>query len=310
MKKQILSLLLILIGLTGCSGPSIQTDEPTPTPDTQVALKVLVPQGATALAVMKLDESVADIDYVAGSDVLAASLVSPESEYDIIIAPTNLGAKLASNQKSDYKMAAVLTWGNLFIAGDANKSMDENATIALFGDGAVPGLIYEMCKPESTMNEIYYGAVNEALAQLLAKEADFALLAEPALSAALAKDESLSVVSDLQDNYQEINGFEGYPQAAIFVKEDAIDDPSFMALFEQIQANIQVYDQDTSLAVADVEAVGADVVGVPSSAIIKKAYPGLNIRFVWASDVKDQLETFLSTFGISDPDTYVIELNE
>ncbi|MFI3284796.1 MAG: hypothetical protein R3Y57_06900, partial [Erysipelotrichaceae bacterium] len=155
----------------------------------------------------------------------------------------------------------------------------------------------------------YYSAVSEALAQLLTGEADFALLAEPSLTAALAQNSTLEVVVDLQEAYQEVYGYYGYPQAAIFVKEDAVDNLSYELLFEEIQTNIAAYDADPSLAAAYVDVIGADVVGVPSSAIISSVYPGLNIRFEWASDVKDELETFLSTFSISDPDTYVLNFN-
>lgn len=311
MKKLIISLVMVLC-LSGCSSQdSSDNVEVTPTPEIQETevLSVLVPQGATALALMQTDESLATIDYVAGTDVIQASLVSADSEYDVIIAPTNLGAKLSSAGQSSYKMVAVLTWGNLFIAGNADTAMDENATIALFGDAAVPGLVYEMSKTETGINEIYYSAVSEALAQLLTGEADFALLAEPSLTAALAQNSTLEVVVDLQEAYQEVYGYYGYPQAAIFVKEDAVDNLSYELLFEEIQTNIAAYDADPSLAAAYVDVIGADVVGVPSSAIISSVYPGLNIRFEWASDVKDELETFLSTFSISDPDTYVLNFN-
>lgn len=59
---------------------------------------------------------------------------------DFIVAPLNAGAKLYKAGKSNYRLAAVVSWGNLFIASQREnfKLEDINdAEIMLFGENTI-----------------------------------------------------------------------------------------------------------------------------------------------------------------------------
>ena len=113
MKKILVCLLsLLLVACTSNSNVESNVETPSTTEETVEvnSLKVLAPKGATAVGVSILSyEGFHDVTYVDGADVLQASLVNPEPEYDVIIAPSNLGIKLAAAGKSQYKIADVLT---------------------------------------------------------------------------------------------------------------------------------------------------------------------------------------------------------
>ena len=102
------------------------------------AVSILCPSGAPALAMLGagLVENVT-IDY-ANTDVLQAELSKEDGEYDIIVAPLNLGAKMYENNPV-YQLESVLTWGNLYVVGVEGTDLN-NASIASFGEKAVPQL--------------------------------------------------------------------------------------------------------------------------------------------------------------------------
>ena len=56
-------------------------------------VKILAPSGAPALGILGAfdAENVASVETVSGSDVLQAELAKEDGEYDIIVAPSNLG---------------------------------------------------------------------------------------------------------------------------------------------------------------------------------------------------------------------------
>ena len=60
-----------------------------------------VQTGAPALSIQgAADLEDVSIEYVDGSDLLTSELAKEDGEYDIIVAPTNVGAKVYSESKS------------------------------------------------------------------------------------------------------------------------------------------------------------------------------------------------------------------
>ena len=52
-----------------------------------------------------------EIQFVDGTDQLIAQLSKADSEYDIIIAPINIGAQLIAKNQTSYRLKSILTWG-------------------------------------------------------------------------------------------------------------------------------------------------------------------------------------------------------
>ena len=77
-------------------------------------VKVSSPNGAPGIALALLAEkNPQDYTYVA-AETIAAEFANKKA--DFIIAPINAGARLYKMGKSTYKLAAVVTWGNLYFA--------------------------------------------------------------------------------------------------------------------------------------------------------------------------------------------------
>ena len=115
--------LLMLLMLVGCNSNTSSTN-----------INILCPVGAPALSFVSEYENInktGKIDFVDGSDQLIAELSKNNSDYDIIVAPINLGAKLIQNKQSDYKIKGIITWGNLYYVGTSDNDLKETGELAL-----------------------------------------------------------------------------------------------------------------------------------------------------------------------------------
>jgi len=317
--KKILTLLFGLFLLTGCIHFDVNIKVNNDETESE-HITILSPTGAPALALLDLLQSdiKENIVTVNGSDVLQAAFVNPDPEYDLIIAPTNLGAKLAYIGKTEYKLAAVLTWGNLYILLKENADLhDPNLRFAAFGETAVPGLIYsELEEQLNIQGEItWYNAVSDAQAAFLTDNADAALLAEPALSVTMDKakqqDIPLNGCIDLQQMWYEKNGSLGYPQASIFVLESAYQEKKdeIDHTLEIIESTIKTGNDESNrdFLVKQIDEVGTDILGTPAGAVTATAYPGMNLEFKLADTVKDELDVFLKLFGVEGKDSIFLK---
>lgn len=321
MKKVLTFILTSLFILTGCSSTSdstVSTSTPSSTtsPTSEVVyspnLKILAPGGAPALSQIGAIEAGYDVEITDGPDKLQAELINANSEYDVIVAPTNLGVKLASAGKSEYKLLDVVTWGNLYLVGPADTDL-ETTNIAGFGEQAVTGLVFKAIYPELADKVNWgYASVTEAQAALLSDQAEVAILAEPVATATIAKakeqGKELTILADLQELW---NGGQGYPQAGIFVKADAYN--SDRDEYDNYMSIIYTYindvenSEDKSIVVNSIDTIGAENLSVPSSAIVSKVWNRLNIHPTQASTVSDEVAEFLQLFDVSDVTSAIIE---
>lgn len=286
MKKLMKVLLggLLTLTLAGCS-----------THKESYSVKILCPTGAPSLAFVSEYENIMEngqIDFVDGTDMLIAEFSKANSDYDVIVAPINLGAKLIEKGQTSFKLDSVITWGNLYLVGTSEDALNGDGEIALFGEGAVPQKVYTSVNADSSLKATYYQSATLVQQQLLAGNVKVGMLAEPLATATIAKAKQqnleLKVVKDLQAAY----GDEGYPQAAIFVKGDK----DLSQLFKGIEEftsngyeNLQSY----------LETITVEKLGLPGVEIVVKSIERQNVRYEKASDYKETIRDFLKLFNIT-----------
>lgn len=280
-------------------------------------VNILAPTGAPALGILGAfgNENVANVETVSGSDVLQSELAKADSEYDIIVAPSNLGMSLAAKGADDYELAAVITWGNLYLVAEDDDALNKEGELAAFGEAAVPQLVLQNAidLDSITPTVTYYNAVSDAQAQLLSGKASVALLAEPAVTATIAKGresgKELKVIADLQQLYAEKNGTQadaGYPQASIFVKKG--ESAQLSSVLDAIETFVNETSGDEAALRAQIETAGVDVLGVPSADVAVNSWDRQNIRYVSAQDARSDLAQFAEIFGIEvDLDAMLME---
>lgn len=269
-------------------------------------VKVLMPMGATSLSMLGLygNDKVA-MDTVDGSDVISAELSKENGDYDMIIAPINMGVTLISKGKSSYTLSSVVTWGNLFIIGTEEAALSQPGEFAAFGEKAVPQKVLEssMDVAAITPEITYFGSVNEVQAQLLSGKASVGMLAEPAATATIAKAKEqgieLRIIKDLQKAYQEKNQLEaaGYPQAALFVKKGS-EEKVKSYLSEAMSFANETAVKDVDSIKEKIKLATPEKLGIPNADIAVKTWERQNIHIIKAAEVTADIELFMNQFGL------------
>lgn len=249
------------------------------------------PSGAPGVALALLASKNPDAYTFLSAETIPAEFANENS--DFIIAPLNAGAKLYKAGKSTYRLAAVVTWGNLYIASQKPdfKLEDINgAALTLFGENTINAsiVLYSLEKagitPAST--EYLAGAANTQSLLLSDAEA-IVVTAEPAITAAKVKNEAVTAYA-VNDLYKTATGYDGFTQAGLFVKAATAEaSPELVAAFlDEVKASCDACTTDLA-AVADA-AVALEL--LPNAKIATAAIPGCSIHYMNALDAKEQIE--------------------
>lgn len=295
--KKFFVFVLVFVLLPGVILPVMAEDN---------GFRVSAPSGAPALALatMAVDEPEA-YTFVA-ADTIAAEFAGNNA--DFIIAPLNAGAKLYKAGKSTYKLGAVVTWGNLYFASQkADFALEDinGAEVTLFGENTINASValYVLAENGITPGNVSYlaGAANTQ-SLLLTDENAIVLTAEPALTAAKMKNENITAYA-VNELYKNVTGFDGYTQAALFIKAETLaEQPEAVAAFLEQAA------EAVGKCTSDVEAVAEAAVKLeilPNVKVATSAIPNCAIRWMNALDAKEQVEATanidLTQFGGSVP---------
>lgn len=293
MKKNIVMLITAILVL-GIMAPVCAEDPYT--------VKLSAPSGAPALAVATLAVDDPDSYTFVAADTIAAEFANKTA--DFIIAPINAGAKLYKAGKSDYKLAAVVTWGNLYFASqkaDFALSDINGAVITIFGENTINAsvVLYVLSQNglEPASVEYLAGAANTQ-SLLLTDENAIVVTAEPALTAAKMKNENITSYS-VNDLYKAATGYDGYTQAGLFISSDMIENhPEAAAGYlTSVQESVAKCTDDLNAVVED--AVALEI--LPNAKVASAAIPNCAVRYLSAEEAKEQVEITanidLSQFG-------------
>jgi NitT/TauT family transport system substrate-binding protein len=292
--KKLLLVLILALSMTAC------------TPAKKYTFTWLSPKGAPSVSLIPIIKDAVDgVELVDGTDVISAALI--QGDKDVIIAPINLGSKLIQAGDANYKLLAIVTWGNLYILKDEAVPFTDSMDLAMFGSKAVPELVLNHVSDQLdfTFTKVPFNAVADVKGQLVSKAYALGLLAEPlataTIAAAKAQGITLSVVADLQAAWKTETGFDNYPQAAVFVRDD-LGATQLKQIKDRINTMIEYVTSvtaDKSVVEADITSLTPEALGVPSAAIIKATWDRLNVDVHYASDKKEEIDTFLNLFSLA-----------
>ena len=254
---------------------------------------IVTPGGAPALAVAGVYAEHRESVQTVGADTIGEAFGSAEA--DFIIAPVNAGAKLFKAGKSSYRLAAVVTWGNLVFASKIEgftPDMINGRKLILFGENTINSSValYVLEEKGFIPSSVEYLAGAAETQALLINGDDpevIVMTAEPAVTGAMIADEKI-VSCPLDDLYSEVTGYDGFTQAGLFVREQtAHDNPEIVKRgLEEIRASAEMCSKDPETAAAN--AVAMEIVKAEKIAL--KALPGCNIRYMDAADAREQIE--------------------
>jgi len=304
-KTRFLSILLLLVALVSACSVEKKPEK----------LNVAAPAGATAISIAKPMKETSEIDgvpvqyeVVPTTDLIVARLTAKEADFAVV--PVNLAAQLYQ-KKLPYKLASVVTWGNLFIASaeplegwDALKGKD----IYVMGKGLVPDIVFRTLlkknglDPDQDVNLIYLSGATELAPNFLAGKAEISMLPEPALTTVKMKKPETHVMLDLQQEWNKTFGTEsGYPQAGILVKDELVQNaPELVEKYLKVLEEGMVWLNENP---AEAGKYAEELELGLAAAVVEKSMPGNNILYRSASQVQTELQDFYQVLYDFNPET-------
>ena len=309
--------MLALASLVGCNNKTDYSD-----------LKIVSPSGAPALALYDIyAQDNVEINKDANN---VAAYLSENSDKDIVIAPTNLVAAKVMKAGAPFKLAAVITFGNFYIAStgnDDNDTFDKDDYVVLFQEKGLPDKLFQYVYGTDYSNVHYVNAASDAAATLISGKnagdnnasVDYVLLAQPALTPALQKAKTnreavadkIKVIKNVQTDYTTKTGDASFTQASIYIKntDDAKKIEKINTFLKDTENKINKIledqtDLDTKLgSLEDTEL--SSRFGAPNLTILKKVVKenSLNLGYKTAKEEKEAIDKFLKNLGFTNEDT-------
>lgn len=329
--KKLLSLILaltMLLALTACgttekpqTGAVPEASEeaiPSEAPDGEEkeAVKIAVLKGPTALGALHMmdlaekGETPDNYEFtLAGSpDEILGSII--KGEFDIAAVPTNMSSVLYNKTEGAIQLLALNTLGVLYCVenGESVNSVADlkGKTVYCVGQGATPeyALKYLLTKngldPEKDLTIQFKAEAAEAAA-LLAEGEGIAVLPQPFVTAAMAKNENLRIAFDFNEEWEKLGENSAITMGCVIVqKKFAEENPEIVERFLQsYEQSVNFSNSDETLAQAAELAVNYGI--IPAAPIAQKAIPKCSIVFIAGDMMKSITEEFLNILFEANP---------
>ena len=280
-----------------------------------VAVRAAALKGPTAMGLVKFMSEVdagnlKDEDYsfqiLASADEVAP-LIS-KSEADIAAVPANLASVLYNKTSGAVRVIAVNTLGVLYICelgNTVNTVADlRGKTIFSAGKGATPECALEYVlranglDPAADVTIEWKSEHAECVAALAQDATAIAMLPQPFVTTAQAKNDQIRVALDLNQEWAaacEAEGRDGKLITGVAVVRSEFAD----AHPEAVDAFLAHYRESVEFVNANTDEAAALVggYGIVPEAVAKKALPACNITFIDGADMKAQLGGYLEVLA-------------
>ena len=280
-----------------------------------VAVRAAALKGPTAMGLVKFMSEVdagnlKDEDYsfqiVASADEVAP-LIS-KSEVDIAAVPANLASVLYNKTSGAVRVIAVNTLGVLYICelGEAVNTVADlrGKTIFSAGKGATPEYALEYVlranglDPAADVTIEWKSEHAECVAALAQDATAIAMLPQPFVTTAQAKNDQIRVALDLNQEWAaacEAEGRDGKLITGVAVVRSEFADVHP----EAVDAFLAHYRESVEFVNANTDEAAALVGGydIVPEAVAKKALPACNITFIDGADMKAQLGGYLEVLA-------------
>lgn len=285
-----------------------------------VAVRAAALKGPTAMGLVKFMSEVdagnlKDEDYsfqiVASADEVAP-LIS-KSQVDIAAVPANLASVLYNKTSGAVRVIAVNTLGVLYICelGDTVNTVADlrGKTIFSAGKGATPEYALEYVLRANGLDPTVDVTIEwksehaECVAALAQDATAIAMLPQPFVTTAQAKNDQIRVALDLNQEWAaacEAEGRDGKLITGVAAVRSEFAD----AHPEAVDAFLGHYRESVEFVNANTDEAAVLVGGydIVPEAVAKKALPACNITFVDGADMKAQLSGYLEVLADQNAD--------
>lgn len=332
MKKKITAILLaaamMVTAFAGCGKAEKETENPKETRE-EVAEKtekapidvdIMALKGPTAMGLVEMMEN-SDYNFsiVASVDEVSPKLL--QGETDIAAIPANLASVLYNKTEGEIQVLAINTLGVLYIVenGEIIQSAADlkGKTIYASGKGATPeyALNYILSSnginPETDVTIEWKSEHSECVAALASQENSVAMLPQPFVTTAQAKNSQIRTALDLTKEWDALQK-DGEQKSSMITgvvvarKEFAEENP------EEIQEFLKEYHTSVDYVNENVKDAAQliEKYDIVPAAVAEKALPACNIVCIDGEEMKEKLSGYLEVLNAQNPQAVGGEIPE
>lgn len=311
-KVTAVALSFVMLGalLTGCGSGKAEE---------KVTVKVGALKGATTLGLLPLEDKAAngeagenyEFSMMTAADELLPMMI--KGELDIALLPSNVASILYQKTNGGVTVIDINTLGVLYmVSGDSSVTGVEDLegrTIYLTGKGTTPDYVLHYILSGNGMDAdsdctLEYKSEATEVAALLAENPDaIGLLPQPFVTAACAQNDALSVILDMNAEWEKLQGEDGsrlVTGVTVVRNEFLQEHENAVATFmEEHQASAQSMNSDVENG-AKLAAASEIIAKEP---IALKAIPKCNITYIDGADMKQALSGYLEVLYEQNPES-------
>lgn len=296
--------------LTGCGSGKAEE---------KVTVKVGALKGATTLGLLPLEDKAAngeagenyEFSMMTAADELLPMMI--KGELDIALLPSNVASILYQKTNGGVTVIDINTVGVLYmVSGDSSITGVEDLagrTIYLTGKGTTPDYVLHYILSGNGMDAdsdctLEYKSEATEVAALLAENPDaIGLLPQPFVTAACAQNDALSVILDMNAEWEKLQGEDGsrLVTGVTVVRNEFLQEHenAVAAFMEEHQASAQSMNSDVENG-AKLAAASEIIAKEP---IALKAIPKCNITYIDGADMKQALSGYLEVLYEQNPES-------
>lgn len=306
-----LSLAMTGVLLTGC-GSNKASEE-------KITVKVGALKGATTLGLLPLQDKAAngganenyEFSMMTAADELLPLMI--KGELDIALLPSNVASVLYQKTNGGVTVIDINTLGVLYmVSGDSSiGSVADLAgkTIYLTGKGTTPDYVLHYILNGNGIDAdqdctLEYRSEATEVAALLAENSDaIGLLPQPFVTAACAQNDALSVIMDMNAEWEKLQGENGsrLVTGVTVVRNEFLQEHenAVAAFMEEHKASAESMNTDVENGAK--LAVASEIIAKEPIAL--KAIPKCNITYIDGNEMKQALSGYLQVLYEQNPES-------
>lgn len=316
MKKKIMAIIMVavmmILTFAGCAGSDEKTENSKKEAEkVPVDVNIMALKGPTAMGLVEMMEH-SDYHFSIAASVDEVSPKLLQGETDIAAIPANLASVLYNKTKGEIQVLAINTLGVLYIVENGETIQNvadlKGKTIYASGKGATPeyALNYILSSnginPETDVKLEWKSEHSECVAALTSEENGVAMLPQPFVTTAQAKNSQIRTALDLTKEWDELQKDSEKKSSMItgvvvarkeFVKQNPEAVQKFL---KEYHSSVDYVNENVTDAAQLIEKY--DIV---PAAVAEKALPACNIVCIDGEKMEEKLSGYFEVLNEQNP---------